>query len=77
MDFNDDIVAISTPSGMGAISIIRVTGGNSLKKVEPFFKSKKGTKLSNIKSHSLLYGDFVYNDEIIDEVVLSLSLIHI
>ena len=71
MDFNDDIVAISTPSGMGAISIIRVTGDNALKKVEPFFKSKKGTKLSNIKSHSLLYGDFVYNDEIIDEVVLS------
>ena len=71
MVFNDDIVAISTPSGMGAISIIRVTGGNSLKKVEPFFKSKKGTKLSNIKSHSLLYGDFVYNDEIIDEVILS------
>jgi len=71
MDFNDDIVAISTPTGMGAISIIRVSGGNSLKKVEPFFKSKKGTKLSNVKSHSLLYGDFVYNDEIIDEVVLS------
>ena len=71
MDFKDDIVAISTPSGMGAISIIRVTGDNALKKVEPFFKSKKGTKLSNIKSHSLLYGDFVYNDEIIDEVVLS------
>jgi tRNA modification GTPase len=71
MDFKDDIVAISTPSGMGAISIIRVTGDNSLKKVEPFFKSKKGTKLSNVKSHSLLYGDFVYNDEIIDEVVLS------
>ena len=71
MDFKDDIVAISTPSGMGAISIIRVTGGNSLKKVEPFFKSKKGTKLSNIKSHSLLYGDFVNNHEIIDEVVLS------
>ena len=71
MDFKDDIVAISTPSGMGAISIIRVTGDNALKKVEPFFKSKKGTKLSNIKSHSLLYGDFVNNHEIIDEVVLS------
>ena len=71
MVFNDDIVAISTPSGMGAISIIRVTGDNALKKVEPFFKSKKGTKLFNVKSHSLLYGDFVYNNEIIDEVVLS------
>ena len=71
MDFKDDIVAISTPSGMGAISVIRLTGDSPLKKVEPFFKSKKGTSLSNIKSHSLLYGDFMYNDEIIDEVVLS------
>ena len=71
MDFKDDIVAISTPSGMGAISVIRITGDSPLKKVEPFFKSKKGTGLSNIKSHSLLYGDFMYNDEIIDEVVLS------
>ena len=42
MDFKDDIVAISTPSGMGAISVIRLTGDSPLKKVEPFFKSKKG-----------------------------------
>ena len=71
MDFKDDIVAISTPSGMGAISVIRLTGDSPLKKVEPFFKSKKGTSLSNIKSHTLIYGDFIYNDQIIDEVVLS------
>ena len=71
MDFKDDIVAISTPSGMGAISVIRLTGDSPLKKVEPFFKSKKGTRLSNIKSHTLMYGDFIYNDQIIDEVVLS------
>ena len=57
MDFNDDIVAISTPSGMGAISVIRLTGDGPLKKVEPFFKSKKGTSLSNMKSHTLMYGD--------------------
>jgi Predicted GTPase len=66
MDFKDDIVAISTPSGMGAISVIRLTGDSPLKKVEPFFKSKKGTSLSNIKSHTLMYGDFFYNDQIID-----------
>ena len=71
MDFKDDIVAISTPSGMGAISVIRLTGDSLLKKVEPFFKSKKGTSLSKIKSHTLMYGDFIYNDQIIDEVVLS------
>ena len=41
MDFKDDIVAISTPTGMGAIALIRITGDNALMKVEPFFKSKK------------------------------------
>ena len=54
MDFKDDIVAISTPNGMGAISLIRVSGENALKKVEPFFKSKKGKNLSQIKT-CLLY----------------------
>ena len=71
MDFKDDIVAISTPSGMGAISVIRISGDNTLNKVTPFFKSKKGIDLSKIRSHSLTYGDFIYNDQIIDEVVLS------
>ena len=71
MDFKDDIVAISTPSGMGAISVIRISGDNALNKVRPFFKSKKRMDLSKIRSHSLTYGDFIYNDQIIDEVVLS------
>ena len=33
MDFKDDIVAISTPTGMGAIALIRITGDNALIKV--------------------------------------------
>jgi len=71
MDLKDDIVAISTPTGVGAIALIRIAGDNALKKVEPFFKSRKGGSISNIKSHSIIYGDFIYEDEIIDEVVLS------
>ena len=71
MDFKDDIVAISTPTGMGAIALIRITGDNALMKVEPFFKSRFGTSISDIKSHSIIYGDFTFDDEIIDEVVLS------
>ena len=71
MDFKDDIVAISTPTGMGAIALIRITGDNALMKVKPFFKSRKDISISDIKSHSIIYGDFTYNDEIIDEVVLS------
>ena len=71
MDFKDDIVAISTPTGMGAIALIRITGDNALIKVEPFFKTRSGTSISDKKSHSVIYGDFTYDDEIIDEVVLS------
>ena len=33
MDFKDDIVAISSPGGMGAISLIRVSGEKALEKV--------------------------------------------
>ena len=58
MDFKDDIVAISTPTGMGAIALIRITGDNALMKVEPFFKSRKDISISDIKSHSIIYGDF-------------------
>ena len=35
MDFKDDIVAISSPGGMGAISLIRVSGEKALEKVPP------------------------------------------
>ena len=51
MDFKDDIVAISTPNGMGAISLIRVSGENALKKVEPFFKSKHLDDFSDNESN--------------------------
>ena len=53
MDFKDDIVAISTPTGMGAIALIRIAGDNALKKVEPFFKSRKAGSISNIKRRFL------------------------
>ena len=71
MDFKDDIVAISSPGGMGAISLIRVSGEKALEKVNPFFKSKSGKRLLDIKSHSMMFGEFTKGDEVIDEVVVS------
>ena len=71
MDFKDDIVAISSPGGMGAISLIRVSGEKALEKVNPFFKSKSGKRLLDIKSHSMMFGEFTNGDEVIDEVVIS------
>ena len=66
---NDTIVAISTALGEGAISIIRVSGDDAIKIINPLFESKDLEKAS---SHTINYGHIVYNGEIIDEVLLSI-----
>lgn len=65
---NDTIVAISTALGEGAISIIRVSGDDAIKIVNGIFKGKD---LSKVDSHTINYGHIIYNDEIIDEVLVS------
>ena len=65
MDFKDDIVAISSPSGMGAISLIRVSGEKALEKVNPFFKSKSGKSILNIKYNNMIFGEYMNEDEVI------------
>ena len=71
MEINDDLIAISSPPGMGAIAIIRISGPKSISKFQPFFKSKNNKKLKNQKSHTLHFGDFRFNDQLIDEVLVS------
>ena len=71
MEINDDIIAISSPPGMGAIAIIRISGPKSISKFQPFFKSKNNKKLKDQKSHTLHFGDFIFNDQLIDEVLVS------
>lgn len=66
---NDTIVAISTALGEGAISIIRVSGDDAIKIINPLFDGKDLEKAS---SHTINYGRIVYNGEIIDEVLLSI-----
>mgnify|MGYP000433114020 CR=1 FL=1 len=72
MEFKDDIVAISSPPGMGAISIIRVSGPNAIKKTSSFLNLKKEKNLEKEKSHTLHFGEFIFKDEIVDEVVVSI-----
>ncbi len=66
---NDTIATISTALGVGAISIIRVTGKKSVEIVNKITKYKK---LDKVKSHTINYDYIVENDEIIDEVLISL-----
>ena len=64
---NDTIAAISTTTGIGAISIIRLSGPESLE-----IASKVFTKdLTKVETHTIHYGYIKNNNEKIDEVLVS------
>ena len=62
------ICAISTSKGVGAISIIRVSGPEAISIVSKIFKGKD---LNKVESHTINYGHIEYKGEIIDEVLVS------
>ncbi|MBR2890860.1 MAG: tRNA uridine-5-carboxymethylaminomethyl(34) synthesis GTPase MnmE [Bacilli bacterium] len=68
---DDTIVGISTTVGRGAISIVRLSGPQSIELVSKIFKGKDLTKA---KTHTIHYG-YIYNyetKETIDEVLVSI-----
>ncbi len=67
----DTICAVATSLGVGAISIIRVSGNNALNIVSKIFK---GPNLKKVKSHTINYGYIYDKDEVIDEVLLTVML---
>lgn len=64
----ETICAISTSPGVGAISIIRVSGVNAIKIVNKIFKGKD---LEQVPSHTINYGFIYEKSEKIDEVLVS------
>ena len=52
------IIALSSPPGSGAISIIRLSGKDSISKTDKFFESKSGKKLKDCSGYSISYGNF-------------------
>lgn len=67
----DTICAISTALGVGAISIVRVSGPNAIEIVNKIFKGKD---LRKVDSHTINYGYIMDNNEVIDEVLISVML---
>lgn len=65
---NDTIVAISTAYGVGAISIVRLSGDEAIEIVN---RSFKGKNLLNVESHTINYGKIVDDNQVIDEVMVS------
>ena len=65
---NDTIVAISTTMGVGAISIVRLSGKEAISIVN---KSFKGKNLEEVPTHTINYGHIYDDEELIDEVLVS------
>jgi len=64
----DTIAAISTALGVGAISIIRISGNDAIDIVSSIFKGKN---LNKVDSHTINYGYIVDGPQVIDEVLVS------
>lgn len=64
----DTIAAIATSLGVGAISIVKISGPEAIYKVNKIFKGKDLTK---VESHTINYGHIIYKKEVIDEVLVS------
>lgn len=64
---NDTIAAISTTTGIGAISIIRLSGPESLEIASKIFTKD----LTKVETHTIHYGYIKNNNEKIDEVLVS------
>ena len=64
----DTICAIATSMGSGAISIIRVSGPDSINYVNSIFNGKD---LNKVDTHTIHYGKIFDNEKEIDEVIVS------
>src|SRR5690606_27044006 len=72
MFHTDTIVALATPSGNGAIAIIRLSGKDAIPIASQFFKSVSGKTLEKQKSHTVHLGHIIDGTRIIDEVLLTI-----
>ena len=72
MMYNDSIVALATPSGAGAISIIRVSGPDAIEIGASVFKSIKNKDLKLQKTHTLHLGHIIDGGKTLDEVLISI-----
>ena len=66
------IIALATPAGVGAISVIRLSGEKAIDIVDVNFRAiNKSKLLKDQKSHTILLGHIINKDTILDEVLVS------
>ncbi len=73
MFYQSTICAISTSPGIGAIAVIRLSGSDAIQIAEKVFQSpRKDKKLNEQAANTLHFGQIIYSNEIIDEVVVAI-----
>lgn len=68
----ETIVALATPSGAGAIAIIRLSGKNAITIAAEIFQSVSGKDITKQKTHTIHLGHIVDNGKVYDQVLLSI-----
>ncbi|QEE50794.1 tRNA uridine-5-carboxymethylaminomethyl(34) synthesis GTPase MnmE [Flavobacterium alkalisoli] len=67
----DTIVALATPSGAGAIAIIRLSGNDAITIASKVFRSVSGKDITKQKTHTIHLGHIAEDNRIYDQVLLS------
>ena len=68
-NIEDTIIALATPPGVGAISVIRLSGPHSILAADSVFTGK--VRLTEVQSHTIHYGYILDDSEIVDDVLVS------
>ncbi len=69
---HETIVALATPSGAGAIAVIRLSGANAIAIAAEVFESVSGKDITKQKTHTIHLGHIVDGTKVYDQVLLSI-----
>lgn len=68
----ETIVALATPSGAGAIAVIRISGKEAITIASSVFESVSGKNIAAQKTHTIHLGHIVDDSKVLDQVLLSI-----
>lgn len=68
----DTIVALATPSGAGAVAIIRISGNQAIAIANDVFRSVRNKDLTKQKTHTIHLGHIMDGEKTLDQVLVSL-----
>lgn len=72
MNHNDNIIALATPSGAGAIAVIRISGKDAISICDQQFRSITNKRLVDQNTHTIHLGHIIKDDIDLDEVLISI-----